>query len=141
MMTEPLATEGRHQCDNGEWEGEAEALRPIRSLESRLDPGGIVPSGECPEGGALAYPVKRTRWLDGVEGGLEVTNIYGPVQDEAHQSEILLQAMRENHRRLAPEESDTIQWIEVYGTTEPEFGSFSGGDIDNLREQVEQEER
>lgn len=46
-------------CDNCEWKGPAELLEPIHDIEQRLDPGGTVPAGECPECGALAYIVKE----------------------------------------------------------------------------------
>jgi predicted RNA-binding Zn-ribbon protein involved in translation (DUF1610 family) len=46
-------------CDNCGWEGIDEAMAnrfpDIPGLEQRLDPGGVVPSGECPECGALCY--------------------------------------------------------------------------------------
>ena len=138
---DPIATEGRHQCDNCEWEGQAEALRPIRSLESRLDPGGIVPSGECPYCGALAYPVKRTRWLFVFHGGIDPGEALGPVRDDDHQDELILAAMRDPDNSLALEGDDTIHWIEVAGTAKPELGSFSGHYVNGLRERVEQEER
>lgn len=31
-------------------------LAEPKRLQERLDPGGVVPAGECPECGALAYP-------------------------------------------------------------------------------------
>jgi hypothetical protein len=56
-------------CDNCEWTGDEESLgeededgelygrtlHQIHHLADRLDPGGVVPAGECPECGALAY--------------------------------------------------------------------------------------
>lgn len=30
-------------------------MNPIRDLEQRIEPGGVVPAGECPECGALMY--------------------------------------------------------------------------------------
>ena len=53
-------------CDNCGWKGDPEkTLVQIHRLAERLDPGGVVPSGECPKCGALCY-------LD-VEGHPEVS--------------------------------------------------------------------
>ena len=50
-----------NQCDNCNWRGTDEQLglplSEIRHLAERLDPGGIVPAGECPECGCLAHPI------------------------------------------------------------------------------------
>lgn len=35
----------------------------IPGLLSRVEPGGIVPAGECPGCGALCYPVVEPRWV------------------------------------------------------------------------------
>lgn len=52
------------ECDDCDWIGPESDLRcelgDIPDLCERLDPGGVVPSGECPECGALAYPVKKS---------------------------------------------------------------------------------
>ena len=58
----------RHECDNcrkrfsdSEMKlGGKLGLHNIPGLAERLEPGGVVPSGECPECGALAYPIERT---------------------------------------------------------------------------------
>lgn len=43
-------------CDNCDWKGIPEKeLHEILHLHTRLDPGSVVPSGECPECGALCY--------------------------------------------------------------------------------------
>lgn len=45
----------KHQCDNcGERYSDVD-LHPIQDLEQRIDPGSVVPSGECPKCGALTY--------------------------------------------------------------------------------------
>jgi len=36
-------------------------LSVARDLHERTEPGGTIPSGECPKCGALTYPVKRRR--------------------------------------------------------------------------------
>jgi hypothetical protein len=63
-------------CDNceNEYEGDEDLKRvfpDIPGLLQRLDPGGTVPAGECPECGALVYPRKDpVRVLILVDGGL-----------------------------------------------------------------------
>lgn len=49
------------QCDNCEAKWRDEDLRVIERYRERVDPGGEVPSGECPdeECGALCYPIKK----------------------------------------------------------------------------------
>jgi hypothetical protein len=52
----------QHQCDNGSWVGPDAEMRStlasgIPDLDQRIEPGGTVPSGECPHCGALCYPV------------------------------------------------------------------------------------
>jgi hypothetical protein len=42
-------------CPNCAWDGPANQTRPIHDLWERIEPGGTVPIGECPECGALAY--------------------------------------------------------------------------------------
>lgn len=53
-------------CDNCAWVGPQNALgcelHEIPHLSERLDPGGEIPAGECPECGALAYVIQ-----DGVQ--------------------------------------------------------------------------
>ncbi len=58
-----------HKCDNCDTcYQEDELINPIRHLEQRMTPGGVVPSGECPDEdcGALCYPItkKKDPWLD-----------------------------------------------------------------------------
>ena len=36
-------------------------LEMITDIEERLDPGGIIPAGECPECGALAYVIEDAK--------------------------------------------------------------------------------
>jgi hypothetical protein len=45
-----------HDCDNCEAEWADADLEPIADLSSRIDPGGTVPSGQCPGCGSLCYP-------------------------------------------------------------------------------------
>jgi hypothetical protein len=45
----------RCSCDNCSWRGSTEETKPVRDFWQRVDPGGEVPVGECPQCGALAY--------------------------------------------------------------------------------------
>jgi hypothetical protein len=67
-----------HVCDNCSWSGEAPVPIDLSKLGERAEPGGVVPSGECPQCGALCYP----QYCDVVfaEFDLEgvLTNVYGP---------------------------------------------------------------
>ena len=52
----------KSRCDNCGWEGEPLfGLEEIVDLVERIDPGGVVPSGECPECDALCYPEQKER--------------------------------------------------------------------------------
>ncbi len=44
-----------HVCENCNWQGPEDELGEIQHIGQRLDPGSEVPSGECPDCGALAY--------------------------------------------------------------------------------------
>lgn len=48
-----------HRCDDCGVKWEREQLTEIKDIEQRIDEGGMVPSGECPDElcGALCYPV------------------------------------------------------------------------------------
>ncbi len=59
MSSDPkLADSGRHRCDNCSKVWDADELKDFCDIMQRLDPGGTVPSGECPECHALCYPVE-----------------------------------------------------------------------------------
>ncbi len=49
-------------CDNCGWQcwesDMPQGLAGIPDLWERLDPGGVVPAGECPRCGALSYLIK-----------------------------------------------------------------------------------
>ena len=49
-----IAPDTKVKCDNCGVEGPVSALIPIRDLGQRVDPGGIVPAGECPFCGSVA---------------------------------------------------------------------------------------
>ncbi len=50
---------GKHSCDNCGAVIDSEDVCPIEDFFQRVEPGGMVPSGECPECGALCYPIKE----------------------------------------------------------------------------------
>lgn len=45
------------ECDNCGLRFLNEELRPVKDLHERVEPGCPMPAGECPDCGALAYPV------------------------------------------------------------------------------------
>jgi hypothetical protein len=48
--------ESGHYCQNCEWRGPAAELKDIKDYDQRVAEGEPVPSGECPECGALCQP-------------------------------------------------------------------------------------
>lgn len=63
------------ECDNcsRRWDETTLKVRfpDIPGMMERIEPGGTVPAGECPECGALVYPVEQpVRVLVLIEGGL-----------------------------------------------------------------------
>lgn len=56
MRTPKFADTGLHTCDGCGKISSAENLEDIEDLGQRVEAGGTVPSGECPECGALCYP-------------------------------------------------------------------------------------
>ncbi len=56
-----LVSASTHRCDNCSQEHKAAALKGIDNLFERLEPGGVVPSGECPDCGALCFPVETVQ--------------------------------------------------------------------------------
>lgn len=75
MRTGPLAIDGLHVCDNCDVGWSAQALSAITDLFKRVEPGGIMPSGECPEYGALCYPYKEGAENRRVAQGGEATGV------------------------------------------------------------------
>jgi hypothetical protein len=53
------------KCDNCGKQWTANALKEIRDLNLRVEAGGVVPAGECPECGALCYPVQANQASQG----------------------------------------------------------------------------
>jgi len=52
-----LRLNGKHRCDNCGALFDGQEVKPIQDLFQRIEPGGVVPSGECPACGTLCYPV------------------------------------------------------------------------------------
>jgi hypothetical protein len=55
----PFVVDGNHECDNCKKVHPAKKLKAIPDLFERVEPGCPLPSGECPDCGALCYPIKR----------------------------------------------------------------------------------
>jgi hypothetical protein len=67
-----VVPDSEHVCDNCSTVTLGRDLMPIHDLDQRLDPGGTVPSGECPDCCALVYPkVGRRVYV------LVIDNAYG----------------------------------------------------------------
>lgn len=56
MSTPPFASDGLHVCDCCEKNWDASELADMEHLHARLEAGGTVPSGECPDCGSLCFP-------------------------------------------------------------------------------------
>jgi len=64
-------------CDNCDWKGEPKIkLGDIPDLNERLDEGSVVPSGECPECGALCYVDQPTTEIKIVVRGGVLQAVY-----------------------------------------------------------------
>jgi hypothetical protein len=51
----------KSRCDNCQKVTSDEDLNSINDIYERVDPGGVMPSGECPHCGCLAYPIVRKK--------------------------------------------------------------------------------
>jgi hypothetical protein len=51
----------KHICDNCGKKWDLRSVVYAKSMNQRVDPGGVMPSGECPECGALCYPEKSSK--------------------------------------------------------------------------------
>jgi hypothetical protein len=49
----------KHRCDDCRAIVLGRRLMPILDIEQRIEPGNMVPSGECPHCDALCYPMQR----------------------------------------------------------------------------------
>lgn len=55
----PVDPDSKHRCDDCRAIVLGSDLLPIVDIEQRIEPGNMVPSGECPRCSALCYPMKR----------------------------------------------------------------------------------
>ncbi len=51
--------QSRHRCANCQCEWTGQDLEPIRDINERVLPGGVVPSGECPLCNCICFPLER----------------------------------------------------------------------------------
>ena len=134
MKNQKLATNGQHECDNCYSVFSASKLKDIQDLEQRLNPGGEVPSGECPKCGALCYPIKAASnpvyLLQ--NSGLEISVLAGPFSGSTSQIGWWLQESLITCIREKPTE-DTFQVLHLNQSGKPSFSSFSGGYMENIR--------
>lgn len=98
--------EGPCHCDNCSWKGDASELVMISDIEQRINAGGVVPAGQCPneDCGALAYldtppawardPVKDAAGdlLTAVDRVLGQISVYGRVERGSPAHELCTQA-------------------------------------------------
>lgn len=54
-------TTKQHYCANCTKRWTMEELKPVEDLHQRVEPGGVMPSGECPDCHALCYPIHDAR--------------------------------------------------------------------------------
>jgi NTP pyrophosphatase (non-canonical NTP hydrolase)/predicted RNA-binding Zn-ribbon protein involved in translation (DUF1610 family) len=106
----------RHKCDNcGEY-FDPDELDMITDIQERLTPGGVVPSGQCPECGGLTYQIDPDddgdESVDVVKKAIQdhVANYGEHAIDVAYDKMVeevgeLLVAMRHHQRGRAGEEA------------------------------------
>ena len=111
----------KHLCDNCGQTFAGKKLKQIKDLLQRVEPGGIVPSGECPECGALCYPEKETRrYVLQVVGDVE-PKLNGPYASEKARD----RAARKLRKETGGE--DGIYSLDVRADWTPEVGAYSAG--------------
>jgi predicted RNA-binding Zn-ribbon protein involved in translation (DUF1610 family) len=111
----------KHRCDNCDWVGPESGLGDIEDLEQRIEPGGTVPSGECPKCGALAYPeTEPVYYLLHVWGDVE-PEILGPFKTE-EERDAKAKALRERES----DDPSGLYPLTIKDAT-PEVWAYSGG--------------
>ncbi|KKN81511.1 hypothetical protein LCGC14_0317700 [marine sediment metagenome] len=70
-MKKPSGVVGLHQCQNCEEYWLYESLGEIHKLYERVQPGEIMPSGECPKCGSVCHPVESDETVEGKDDGKE----------------------------------------------------------------------
>jgi hypothetical protein len=123
-------------CANCAWDGLANQTRPIQDLYERIEPGGTVPIGECPECHALAYlaeddPAEAnpgTTRLYAVEylvrslmdGGIVATNTVQVVAKDPTEANVLATNWVHEHDSYCDERIDPL--VEIIHTDAVEVG-------------------
>ena len=102
MSNKPTADPYQVQCDNCQWTGDHGEANMAKKLWERMEPGGIYTDVECPECGALAFPLDdadpepedpaKTKlsphpWFWGVDGKpVDITTYKSPHENDDHPS-------------------------------------------------------
>jgi hypothetical protein len=91
----------------------------IADIQERLDPGGVVPAGQCPECGALAYLETPTEWSEAARllrlQRIEKSTSYALlVFDDTKDAELLVARLRvvlaEGEAEIAPPPVDEPEY-------------------------------
>ncbi len=84
------------KCDNCGTVYDEEDLKQVRKLHERVDPGGTMPSGECPvpDCGALCYPTNEDVSKVKLRLTLDVT--YNPKGEYTENLKALMRAIAES---------------------------------------------
>ena len=101
-----MSTTKVHVCDNCGREWKFHKLAPIKDLSSRVEPGGIVPSGECPECHALCYPEGCDKYKDALSDIFDILFYDGETEkfDPNKEWDVeTLEAVAEIVRAMAPD--------------------------------------
>ena len=120
----------KHECDNCGAQYTDETLNEdIESLEMRITPGGITPSGECtvPDCRALVFPVDEEE----KEENFYLLIVWGdvePVLNPVADYEEAIQLAQENKREHG--DDNGLYWLSVKDN-KAEVGWFSGGQFDD----------
>lgn len=106
------------KCDNCDWTGEPQIqLGDISDLFQRIDPGSIVPSGECPECGSLCYEeVTATATAAPTPGKLKVKVwSYSEDTDGGTDSEVFAteQALKDHLRDIIIKSIQPEEYLEL----------------------------
>lgn len=79
-----------YECGNCDWTGRQDALGDIEDLSQRVDPGEPMPTGECPDCGALAHSIdieryeeRLTAWFDGLSACTKLSMYYAQRRSES----------------------------------------------------------
>ena len=81
QLGKPAPLERRVACANCEWSGRESQLREISDFWGRVDVGGEMPAGECPECQALAYLVDEDNPYAARKGQTVLYTVYGVMAD------------------------------------------------------------